>query len=211
MKYLLFCISILLLYSGCEFENEVNIVKHTVNGQIINANNPTKFDGMHLYLESSYNSITEGLVIETISESTISDSGKFEFIYESSPSSTLTIRCIELTNFVRRINSNENLKVKFYYSDSASLFVNFKTTNSIKANDTLYIKYTKHTINEPVIEYYVGPLTDNFSKLYRGYNYGSYNFVWGRGLNDLEINGHLRHKNFNLRGDPFVDSVTINY
>lgn len=200
-----------MLIISCEFENEINIVKHAVNGVIININNPTKFDGMHLYLESSYYSMTEGSVIETISESIISDSGKFDFEYESSPGNTLTIRCIELPNFVRRIGINENLDLKYYYSDSATLAVNFNTTNNINTNETLYIKYTRPTLNDPIIEYYIGPLPINFSKIYRGYNYGSYNFTWGRGFNDLENNGHMRHKNFNLRGDPFIDSAILNY
>jgi hypothetical protein len=131
--------------------------------------------------------------------------------YESNPGNSLTIRCIEFINFNKSVAINKNITPVFYVSDSATLFVNFTTNNIISINDTLYIRYTRPSINEPVIEYFIGPLPSSFNLTYRGYNYGAYNFTYGRGLNDLINNGHMRYKNYSLRGDPFIDSVILKY
>lgn len=210
IKYYIFIIVLAFIYS-CEFQENINIVQYNITGKIINVNNPTQFDGKNLYLESSYYSATEGTVRETIAETVVSDSGKFEINYESAPGNSLTIRCIEFIDFNKSVPINKNITPVFYVSDSATLFINFTTNNTISSNDTLYIRYTRPSINEPVIEYLVGPLSNSFNITYRGYNYGSYNFTYGRGLNDLKNNGHLRYKNYILKGDPFIDSVVLKY
>lgn len=212
MKYLaLINIIFMLTITSCEFENEVNITKHTINGKIINVNNPTQFVGKKLYLESQYSSLFEGTIIETIAETIVTDSSSFEFIYESSPGTSLYIKCYELPNFLRSVSVNQNITPTFYISDSATLVLNLYSDNLLKTNDTLYLKYIRPSVNKPDTFLLIGPITNNYKLPFRGYNYGGYNFSWGVGYNDFRANGNRRHKNFALTGDPFIDTVELKY
>lgn len=202
---------LMFILTSCEVEEDINIVKHTINGRIINVNNPTQFVGKKLYLESQYYSLNEGTIIETIAEAIVTDSSTFELIYDSSPGTTLRILCTELPKFSRSVPVNQNITPTFYISDSATLVLNLLSDNILKSNDTLYLKYIRPSVNKPDTFLLIGPITNNYKITFRGFNYGGYNFSWGVGYNDFRSNGYKRHKNYTLSGDPFVDTVDLKY
>lgn len=211
MKLILIPILIVTVFcSSCEETVNVNIQKFTISGRVINVNNLTKYDGMHFYLESNTNSQTTGTVIETVADDVVSDSGKFDFIYESVQGTGVTIKCIELPKFSRRINSNQNLSPIFYMGDSSTLIITFNSNNPIAAGDTLYFRYNMPYLPQDT-SILIGPLLNGTIFRIRDVNAGDYNFTHGRGYNDLIRYGDYKYKGFKIRGDPFIDSVVVNY
>lgn len=207
------CISILFLIvfcSSCEPIGETNIERFTITGQVINVNNPTKFDGMHFYLESNTYSQISGTIIETISEDIVSDSGKFDFLYEEVGGTGLTIKCHELPNFSKRVNPNLNLTPTYYVADSSTLIITFNSINPLPTGDTLYFRYNMPYMPQDA-SILIGPILSNTHFIIRNVNAGDYSFTYGRGYNDLIKFGNIRYKGFKIRGDPFVDSVVVNY
>lgn len=208
-KTIIICFSILVNIS-CEPTVEINIEKFTITGQVINVNDPTKYDGMHFYLESNSYSQTTGTVIETVAEDVVSDSGKFEFLYESVQGTGVNIKCIELPNFIKRINSNQNLTPVFYMGDSSTLIITFNSINPLTAGDTLYFRYNMPYLPQDT-SILLGPLLNGATYRIRSVNAGNYNFTYGRGFNDLIQLGDHRYKDIKIKGDPFIDSVIVNY
>lgn len=209
IKYYISIIFFVFIYS-CEIQQDVNITKHTINGKIINVNNPTMFDGKKLYLESNYYSAIEGTIIETISEIIVSDSGKFELIYESTPGTALTIKCYEFPSFYKSVSVNKNITPIYYISDSSTLVFVLKSDNPLNELDTLYISYYAPNEYRKTISI-IGPKINNSTFNLRDKNSGSIVYNWGKGYNDLKNNGFLRNKNVALSGDPFIDTVNLIY
>jgi hypothetical protein len=196
---------------SCELEQEINMPEYTIKGRLINVNNPSSFDGKHLFLESRYTSIYSGTTyVETIAEATVYDSGRFEMTYKSDPAQYLSIYCIELPNFLQNVVVNRDINPVFYEADSCSLLFQLVSSNPISAEDTFFIMYNAPAMVSQICTL-LGPKDPKASFLLKGLNFGSYAYRWGRGYNDLKKNGPFRIKNAPLRGDPFVDSVTIQY
>jgi hypothetical protein len=57
----------------------------------------------------------------------------------------------------------------------------------------------------------IGPLLNGATYRLRSVNAGNYNFTHGRGYNDLIRLGDHRYKDIKIKGDPFIDSVVVNY
>ncbi len=205
--YLLIATSIL---QSCELEQEIDMPEYTIKGRLINVNNPTSFDGKHLFLESRFTSVYSGLSVDTIAEATVSDSGRFVMTYKSDPAQYLSIYCVELPNFLQNVVVNRDINPIFYEGDSCSLLFQLISNNPLSSKDTLFIKYNYPNKRSELCTL-IGPLASNSMYLIRGINLGSCFYYWGRGYNDLENNGGQRQRNAALRGDPFVDTVMIQY
>lgn len=201
---------IILVNISCEPKVEINIEKFTISGQVINVNNPTKYDGMHFYLESNTYSQFTGTVIETVAEDVVSDSGKFEFLYESVQGTGVNIKCIEFPKFIKRVNSNQNLTPSFYMGDSSTLIISFNSINPLPAGDTLFFRYNMPYLPQDT-SMLIGPLLNGATYKIRSVNAGDYSFTHGRGYNDLILLGNNRYKPIKIKGDPFIDSVVVNY
>lgn len=210
MRYIKLLIVITLFIIGCEPIVETNIEKFTIKAQIINVNNLTKYDGLHFYLESNYYSQTSGTVIETIAEDIANDTGKIEFTYESTYGTGVTIKCIELPNFSKRLNSNQNISPIFYMGDSSTLIITFNSINPLPAGDTLFFRYNMPYLPQDT-SMLIGPLLNGATYKIRSVNAGGYSFTHGRGYNDLILLGDNRYKSIKIKGDPFIDSVVVNY
>jgi len=212
MKRIIYCLFLLsIALQSCELEQEINMPEYTIKGRLINVNNPSSFDGKHLFLESRYTSIYSGTTyVETIAEATVYDSGRFEMTYKSDPAQYLSIYCVELPNFLQNVVVNRDISPVFYEGDSCSLLFQLTTTNPLSAIDTLFIRYQSPT-KLPRLCTLKGPLDPKSSYVLRDENLGGYFYEWGRGYNDLENNGPKRLKSTGVLGDPFVDSVTIQY
>lgn len=212
MKHLNIIVGIVVLFflASCEQNINENVKKFSIKGQIINVNNPTKYDGMHFYLEYNSYSQFSGTVIETVAEDVVSDSGRFDFTYESVPGSGVTIKCRELSSFSRRFTANLDLNPVLYIGDSSTLIITFNSVNPIAAGDTLFFRYNMPYLPQDT-SFIVGPILNGTTFKIRNVNAGDYSFTHGRGIYDLIQFGNNRYKSIKIKGDPFVDSFIVNY
>jgi hypothetical protein len=114
---------------------------------------------------------------------------------------------------------NQNIDSNFYLSSRGSLRISMQTSTPLELNnDTLFLGYENYVNNNQVFS------IDTFVKTFQGY-YKTIrvptpyiNVFWGRGINNYVYNpaknGFIKVEHsvqVNITGDPYVDSVTINY
>ena len=124
-----------------------------------------------------------------------------------------TIDLIGSTVIIKGLAINANIDSTFYFSSVGKLKFYLQTTTPLSSTDTLFLFYGNGTT----------PVTDTIYSTVKGFyktislQTPRTNIFWGRGIANLNKSKNIGsgdgHSMMGVRvsGDPYIDSVTINY
>jgi len=209
-----FCISILssiLLFGHCKKEPSPPLPTYTVKGAFLNGTTgQILYPGLPAQLELRTQPKNGNAKSVILASCVINDStGEFSFTYSqtniTNDGAYLRVDLpdlISLGNFPVNRNVNQNV----YLSGLGSLKIYMQPKSPLSIGDTLFFGD----------RYSTTLYTDTILKTISGYYKtlrvppSTIELFWARGWNNYNSQIH-NSLEVNVRGDPFVDSVTINY
>ena len=205
-----------LIVSSCKDTEKVDPKSYTIKGVIYHTTpykrlKNQKFD-VEVYKPGF---LREWDYVKTLGYIITNDTGYFEFSYSHQNKGTMLELSGQFFN-ISNLPINTEFNKSFYNSNTSTVNVYLNTNNKVSNKDTFFLLY-----RNPSGNYAMDSIYKNYNGFYRTIKSCGVNFpvCAGIGKNGLKIlddySGFLGDPEFSqvipLKGDPYIDSVYINY
>ncbi len=206
----------MFVITSCKETEKIEPQNYTIKGVIYHRNPYTRLKNQTFNMDVyTPGFLAEWDYIKTLGKITTNDTGYFEFTYPYQSKGTILNMSGQFFNITQN-PLNTNINKKFYNSSNSTVIINLNTNNKLKANDTFFLMY-----RDQYAKWKLDSIYSNNQGYYKTIRSVAVNF-WacaGKGKNGLKVledfSGFWGDPELSIVkpivGDPFIDTVTINY
>lgn len=217
MKYITYFIAFTTMVYGCKPKPTGPKPTYTIKGKVMNGTTGAVYANQAI--SASVHTRDPGSIGgkgADLGSGQTDDQGNFILSYTQTDINYDYAAITIASNFfiLGNIQVNKNIDSTFYLSTMGSLRINLNTKNPLSSTDTLFIGIGK--FNGIEIDTITKPL-NGYLKTIKAPT-PSLTFYVGRGWQDLHYDSKrntfipgAHWSSFNITGDPYIDTATINY